>query len=205
MRKALVLSLGVGLIAAGCSDTAGPEGDRLSRAEALHLATLVMLTSEGAATASMTPPAASKTAMAGGPPVDFTHTIESTHPCPSGGSLEVDATISGTWDEDTNSLQADLAGRHTHDSCAVPHNNLTITVDGAPWIDFGISIGGVEGQPSQPFTFSLDGGFSWGASDGRSGVCELTLDAVTDFVEQERTILGSICGHTFSQTTTWDL
>lgn len=205
MRKALVLVLGIGFAAAGCSEPTGFEGDRLSRTEALHLATLVMATSEGAAMASVTPPAGAKTGIAAGVPVDFTHTVTSTHPCPSGGTLLVEAAIAGTYDEDTNSLQADVTGRHTHDSCAVPHNNLTITVDGAPSIEFGISVGAVEGQPSQPFTFSLDGGFSWGASDGRSGVCALTFDAVTDFAEQERTIDGSICGHSFSQTTTWDL
>ena len=204
MRKSMVAGMALALSVAACGDSTGPTGDRLSRVEALQLATMVMASSEGVAisTSLETPAAASKT-MGAGPPTSFTHSHESTHPCPSGGQLAVTLAISGTFDEDTHSLQADLDGSHTHSSCAFPHNNLTLTVTGAPSIGFSASIGAVNGEPSQPFTFSMDGAFRWEASDGRSGTCPLELDAVTDFIAGERTVQGAICGHTLNERTTW--
>jgi hypothetical protein len=96
-----------------------------------------------------------------------------------------------------------MDGSRTHTSCAFPHNDLTLTVTGALSIGVIASVGAVNGQPSQSFTFSLDGAFCWAASDGRSGTCPLELDAVTDFIAGERTVEGAICGHSLSERTTW--
>lgn len=209
MRKSAILTIAIGLALSACEDTAGPEGDRLSRSEALLLTAQVMASSEGAATTAVGESGAGATVAdgrsdaLGGPPTSFTHTHESTHPCPSGGQVAVNLLVTGMFDDETNSMQADLAGSHTHTGCAVPHQNITITLDGEPSIAFTASIGAENGVPSQPFTFTLDGAFSWAASDGRSGLCELDLDAVTDFAARERTVSGSVCGHTITQTTTW--
>lgn len=204
MRKSILAIMSLGLVLGACDDTAGPEGDQLSRAEALQLAALVLASSEGAATGSMTMTGGAASANeAGGPPVDFTQSHESTHPCPSGGELAIQFVLSGTIDEDTQSLEADLDGSHVHSDCAFPHNGLTMTVDGDPSIGFSMSIGAVNGEPSQPFTFSLDGGFRWEASDGRTGGCSLSLDAVTDFAEQERTVQGNVCGHSINDSLSW--
>jgi len=204
MRKSMVLGVALALGVTACGDSTGPTGDRLSRAEALHLTTMVMASSEGVgiSTSLESSASVSKTAAAG-PPTSFSHTHESTHPCPSGGQLAVTLAISGTFDDDTHSLQAELDGSHTHSSCAFPHNDLTLTVTGAPSIGFSASIGAVNGEPSQPFTFSLDGAFRWEASDGRSGTCPLELDAVTDFIAGERTVQGVVCGHALDERTTW--
>ena len=204
MRKRFVLMVGaMGIGLAGCQDTAGPTGDRLSRAEALHLMTQVMASSEGAATTSMQM-GASAGAENAGPPVSFTQTHESMHPCPAGGQLAVAFEVNGSYDEDTQSFQADLAGSHTHAECALPQNGRTLTLNGQPSVNFAISIGAVNGVPSQPFTFSLDGALQWASSDGRSGVCPLDVDAVTDFAAQQRTVQGAVCGHTFDQTLSWN-
>lgn len=204
MKRSIVFGLGAVLALSACSDAAGPEGDRLTRAEALVLAAQVLATSEGAMTGSVS--AASQEAAGqntAGAPTSFTHTHQSSHPCPSGGTLDVDLMIDGMFDDETNSIQADLDGSHTHNDCAFPHQNLTLTVNGAPAISFSASIGAVDGVPSQPFTFSLDGGFAWSASDGRAGSCPIELDAVTDFTGKQRTVNGVICGHTISEVTTW--
>ncbi|HEX2166429.1 MAG TPA: hypothetical protein VHG09_04250 [Longimicrobiales bacterium] len=203
MKKSICAIVGLTFVLGACEDAAGPEGDQLSRAEALQLAAQVMASSEGAATGSVTMSGSSSAPEGAGPPVNFTQTHESTHPCPAGGELTVQFVLSGTVDEDTNSLQADLDGSHVHSNCAFPQNGLTVSVDGAPAIEFSASIGAVEGVPSQPFTFTLDGALRWEASDGRSGVCPLELDAVTDFSEQRRTVQGSVCGHTVNDELTW--
>lgn len=204
MRKSVLAIMGLGFVLGACDDTAGPEGDQLSRAEALQLAVQVLATSEGAATGSLTMTGGATAAgAAGGPPVDFTQTHESTHPCTSGGELAIQFVLTGTYDEDTNALQADLDGSHVHSDCAVPYQGLTLTVNGNPSIGFSMSVGAVDGEPTQPFTFSLDGGLRWDASDGRSGTCALALDAVTDFIAQERTLQGTVCGHTIDDTFSW--
>lgn len=203
MKKAILGILSLTFVLGACEDAAGPEGDQLSRAEALQLAAQVLASSEGAASGSVTMTGATAAPPTAGPPVEFTQTHESTHPCPSGGELAVEFVLSGTVDEDTNSLQATLDGSHVHSSCAFPQNGLTVTVDGEPAIEFTASIGAVEGVPSQPFTFTLDGALRWESSDGRSGLCPLELDAVTDFAEQQRTVQGTVCGHTINDQLSW--
>lgn len=204
MKKSILGILAMTFVLGACDeDAAGPEGDQLSRAEALQLAAQVLATSEGAATGSVTMAGAATAPENAGPPVNFEQTHESTHPCPAGGEIAVQFVLSGTVDEDTNSLQANLDGSHVHNDCAFPQNGLTMTVSGNPSIGFSASIGAVNGEPSQPFTFSLDGGFQWEASDGRSGGCAIDLDAVTDFTAQERTVQGTVCGHTINDSLSW--
>jgi hypothetical protein len=205
MRKSVILSIGLSLAIVACEDTSGPTGDQLTRVEALALAAEVLASSEGAAStsASAEAGAAVSPGMAGGPPVNFSQEHESTHPCPAGGQLAIAFELNGTFDEDTNSLQANLQGTHTHSGCGFPHQGVTITVDGAPSIGFSASVGAVNGLPSQPFTFTLSGGFDWSASDGRSNTCQLSLEAVTDFTAQQRTVVGSVCGHTVDDTFNW--
>ncbi|MGH7466331.1 MAG: hypothetical protein ACREK1_14205, partial [Longimicrobiales bacterium] len=113
MRTSVLLTIGLGLTLAACQDPSGPGGDRLSRAEALQLTAQMLATSEGAASTSAEA-SAGPTEGAAGPPTSFTQTHESTHPCPSGGELTVSFVLSGSFDEETNSLQADLSGSHTH-------------------------------------------------------------------------------------------
>lgn len=206
MRKSVILSMGLCFVAAACDDAAGPSANQLTRAEALALTAEVLASSEGAATASASAQAGATVSpdMAGGPPVNFSQTHESTHPCPSGGQLVVAFELNGTYDEDTNSLQANLDGTHTHSACAFPHQGVTITVDGDPSIGFTASMAAMNALPTQPFTFTLDGGFDWSTSDGRANTCELSLIAATDFNARERTIVGSVCGHTINNTFTWD-
>ena len=202
MRASMVALIGAGLALGACSDTSGPTGDRLSRAEALQLAAQVLASTEMAASGSLETGGAQAPATAG-PPVNFTQEHESTHPCASGGEVAVQFVLSGSYDEDTNSLQADLDGSHVHNDCAFPQSGLTMVVSGEPSIGFSVSVGATNGVPSQPFTFALDGGFRWELSDGRAGTCLLDLSAVTDFAEQQRTIQGAVCGHTISDTFSW--
>lgn len=203
MKASIVVLLGAGLVLGACSDTSGPTGDRLTQAEALQLAAQVMASSEGAASGSLEVSAAPSGTAEAGPPVNFTQEHESTHPCQSGGELAVQFVLNGTYDEETSSLQADLTGSHVHNDCSFPQNGLTLTLNGQPSIGFAVSIGAANGMPSQPFTFSLDGAFAWEMSDGRSGTCSLDLSAVTDFAAQQRTVQGSVCGHTINDTFSW--
>jgi hypothetical protein len=191
------------LALAACQDGSGP-GDSLTLEEALAVTAQVIASGEGAALSSLDGSASSEVAAAyAGVPTTFIHTLQSTHPCPSGGQLRLDLVVHGSFDEAARDLELDLEGSQTHSSCAFPHNGIVITIDGNPDIDFTARVAATNGQPSEPYTATVNGGFRWSASDGRDGVCTVTINAVTDFAAKRRTVEGDICGHTVTATTTW--
>jgi hypothetical protein len=80
---------------------------------------------------------------------------------------------------------------------------VTLTITGDPDLDFGAHVGVSNHQRSQPFTATIDGAFSWTASDGRSGSCTVEYEEITDFAARKRTVTGNVCGHTVNETLTW--
>jgi hypothetical protein len=193
------------LLTAACGDDAsGPSGTALSRAEALVVASGIIVAGEAATSSSMTPQDVTLPVGVDAVPVEFTHQQQSSHPCPSGGTVDFDLEASGTMDEEAGSFDITLAGSETHQQCAFPHEDLTITVDGNPDLQFAASAAMVDGLPSEPFTFGVAGALSWATSDGRTGECLVSINAVTDFVARERTLQAQVCGHTLTQTTTWN-
>lgn len=206
MKRSILFGVGLGLVLSACSDTTGPQGGRLTRDESLVFMANILATSEGAMIGSLSDVSGSTSAkVAGSVPVEFTHSHEATYQCPSGGTLDIAFELEGMVDEEAGSLEADLTGSHTHNACAFPHNDVIFTVTGDPNLVFTASIGAENGAPSQPFTFTLDGGITWTASDGREpGSCSIAIDAVTDFAAKQRTVVASICGHTFNDTFSWE-
>ena len=96
-----------------------------------------------------------------------------------------------------------LAGTQAHAACAFPHGDLVLTVTGAPPLAFSAS-GAVENhEPSEPFVFEVLGSLSWSASDGRTGTCEVDIQAVTDFAARQRTVSARVCEHTVEETLAW--
>jgi hypothetical protein len=83
------------------------------------------------------------------------------------------------------------------------HEGITITLDGSPDIDLAAHASGRNHLPSGSHTLEIDGAFKWSASDGRSGTCPITLDAMTDWAAKKRTVDGNVCGHTIKETTSW--
>jgi glutamate synthase domain-containing protein 3 len=139
----------------------------------------------------------------GGVPVSFEHALESSHPCPSGGSLALTYNASGTVDEEVGSAVLDVTGSQRHVACAFQHNGITITVDGTPDIDYEAHASILNDQPNAPFTVDVTGSFNWSTSDGRSGTCSITYSDELDFAAQRRTVEGNICGHSFNGSFTW--
>lgn len=185
-----------------CKDSAGP-GDNLTRAEALAVAAQVIASGEGVASAIEGSVASPDQAAAEGVPTIFTHSHQSTHPCPSGGQVSFDLLVNGSFDAAAHAFEVDVEGSQTHAGCAFPHDDLVLTLDGNPEIGFSAHAAATNGQPSAPYTANLSGGFRWSASDGRSGVCSVTVAAVTDFAAKRRTVEGNVCGHTVTEVTTW--
>src|SRR5687767_9198841 len=143
-----------------CKDTAGP-GDTLSREEALAVTAQVLASGEGVTSSLNTSASAADQSSAAGVPTTFTHTHESSHPCPSGGRVSFALLVEGSFDTAAQAFEVDVDGSQTHDDCVFPHKGLVITVDGNPDIDFSARVAANNGQPSEPFTANVDGGFRW--------------------------------------------
>ena len=202
MTRRTMAIFSAALVLAACSDdTMEPTGDRLTRAEASVIANNVTANSDQ--TAAM-PQASSVTADANTIPIDFTQELELNIVCPAGGNLQQRWTVIASIDQDVGDFSLDVVGFQKHLACAYQHEGITITVDGDPDIDMEAHVATDNHRPSA-HTLEIDGAFKWTASDGRSGTCPISLDAVTDFVARRRTVNGSVCGHTVNETTTWSL
>jgi hypothetical protein len=188
------------LLAACSDDGSGPNtGDRLTRDEALMIATAV---SGSVETTSATPRMSGQDRVASDP-FTFTREHESTHPCPRGGNVALSWTVSGMADPEAGAFEFDVEGTHAASACSYRHQGLTISVTGDPDLDFAAHLALADHQPSEPFTASINGAFNWEASDGRSGHCVVEYAAVTDFQQRTRTVEGEVCGHTVEETFTW--
>ena len=197
------LALLLAVVLGACDDGTAPDR-QLTRAEAVALLASVVSASEAAGTSSLGAQGGEVSANpAADSPIDFSIDVESSHPCPVSGIVAFDYTLSGSWDAVTRAAGLALEGTQTHDDCAFVHEGVTITVDGDPALEFSAAAAAVNGHPTEPFTFEVAGALDWSTSDGRSGNCGITIDAVTDFEARTRTVAASVCGHTIEQTTSW--
>lgn len=215
MKKTIVLAALAAIATGACQDGAGPGESGIDRAEAMQIAALLAASTETAAGASLTSqgqasdsgsamtPDASDASDASDGSGSFTHSHESSHPCPGGGTVALSFTLSGNWDQAEQALQLDLDGSQTHAGCIVTLDGVTFTIDGAPALDFTASLAVANGQPTGPFSHGVDGAFNWSASDGRSGSCNVLVSTTTDLLARQRTVQGEVCGHSFTQSTSW--
>jgi hypothetical protein len=202
VRSIPVVLAALAALTACDGDATGPRGD-LSRGEAMSILPSVLGAAEAAGSASVKTTPNSSAVDGYGPPFTFTHSVETSHPCPLGGVVRLDFELAGSYDGDTKAASLDLDGVQTHDGCAITHEGVTLTVTGRPNLAFAAAAAAVNGQANTPFTFDVDGAVNWTTSDGRSGTCEITIDAATDFQAKRRTVQASVCGHTVTETTTW--
>lgn len=200
-RRTLAL-LGTVLVLGACSDDpAGPTGDRLTRAEAALIAGDV--TAKGDVVTAMPQMSASGVeSSTAGIPRTFSQDLNITIECPLGGQVQQVYSVDATMDLDAGNFSLDVTGTQQHMACAVRHNGVTITLDGDPDIDMEAHVGTVNHHP-QAHTLEINGAFKWTASDGRSGTCPINLDAVTNFAARTRTVAGTVCGHSYNETTSW--
>lgn len=198
MTTRLMGMLGAVLVLGACNDVAGPTGDRLTREEAALIAGDV--TTSGGQTANSARPTTGDAIAAD--PVTVSHDLEFTHPCPKGGKLQQTWKATASFDVAEGSFDLQVKGLQKHLACAYLHEGVTITVDGDPDIDIEAAASAARNQPGD-HTLEINGAFKWTASDGRSGTCPITLDAVTDFQARKKTVEGTVCGHTFKETTSW--
>jgi len=198
-RRALAGACTLAVTLAACSDTTGTSGDQLTAEESAWLAmTLGSQTSAAAGTrASIS--AAEGAAAESSVPSPFSFALDLTVPCPLGGNAKVAATMAGTVDQATHSLTADLTGSLAPAACVVrSERGVSFTLTGTPALTSASHVAFTNGQPTGEHTASLQGGFSWSASDGRTGTCTVDYTARANYGTNQATVNGSFCGSTVS-------
>jgi hypothetical protein len=203
-RGTIIGALAGAVVLAACADGAGPDGDALTRAEALAVAEGVAVSGESATTRGLNEGSSSPGITSASEPRTITVAHSSTHPCPTAGRIAVDLDAALTYDHSARSFEFDAEGALTHDACAFVHEAVTLTLNGNPNLTMETHAAALDGRPSGPWTSAVGGGFLWSASDGRSGECTVNLTTVTDFTARTRVVQGNVCGHTIDQTITWN-
>ena len=201
MRFRLTSIVAVSVAFAACADSSGPDSN-LTRAEALMIVSAVSNSAQtsGTTAASANPrPTVSASAV----PVSFEHDLESSLPCPRGGTVGLVYHAAGTVDDEAGSAVLDLSGSQTHSACAFQYGAITITVNGDPRLEYEAHLSILNQQPNAPFSVGVSGAFNWSTSDNRSGRCAITYDEVVDFAQRRRTVEGNVCGYTVHETFTW--
>ena len=132
-------------------------------------------------------------ASAGQAAVPINESFNVSVPCES-GTVQVSGSITGTVDDQTSALDVTMDISWDPNGCVVSDGTNTFTVDGAPEVKLVLSMTSSENALTMSGTET--GGFSFTASDGRSGSCafDVTFTVVTDSAGINSTVTGTICG-----------
>jgi hypothetical protein len=184
------------LFASACGDSTAPN-DTLTPEEATELAAQM-----GAAFATDLAPAAAA-GRAGGAtlnaiPAPFGVSVDFTVPCPRGGTTQLTASVTGTVDDATESLEANLSGSQRLNECGYLVHGKTIETTGLLTTTAYVKI--ENGLPAGTHTVNLSGSFDWRASDGRSGTCTVSYNASANYKDRVATVNGNFCGATIHAT-----
>lgn len=190
------------LFLAACENAAlGPAAERLTTAEARALASEFEAMGAQVVDGQMASFAGSFDAAPASTEGGAAATVQETRieftitrGCPAGGSVVFAGETLRQADRTTRTLTAQTTATKTHRDCARELNGVTLTTSGDPNIALTASRKLVEGKASGLQTLAQKGAFTWTASDGRSGRCEVDFTATFDPATGTHRIAGSICG-----------
>lgn len=186
-----VLAIGAG----ACGDSDDPvtltEGDELTAAEAAALAGIFASEAMGSAQQQLPGAGAQSPAAA---PTPFDVEVSFNLPCPLGGSVDYSGSMAGEVDAEEGSMAVSMATSQVHAGCGVDVEGVTVFVTGAPGLDFSADIAAQGDPPEGSLTATWSGGFSWEASDNRSGTCGVQLSAAMDLAVGSGSVSGDFCG-----------
>lgn len=209
MRKILtkgVLAFALLAATAACDDEGPAEstGDELTSEEATALAEVMAglgYASGAGAMEEQEVQAAFVPQSHGG--AHYTRTVNITAPCPRGGELEVEATLTGTEYPEEERVVVEFEGTHTHSECGVTARQKEFVVTGNPNLSWSMGLETQHGELAGVLTFDYEGGFDWSSSDGRSGTCTVDLHAEVDVEGQTSSLAGQFCGVTIESNASW--
>lgn len=193
-RAVALIAISLGLAACG-RDSAAPKA-QLTPSEARDLAFSMAGVSSGYAGTAASGRA--DVVSTEGVPLHFTFSGE--FPCPAGGTIAPNVTVTGDWDMQARTMTLDMAGTETMSSCAHGVEGKTMTLNGS--LEFGSHTALAAGRPTGAQTFHEKGSFDWTRGDGTSGTCAIDFTATTDFTAKTRALTGTFCGRPLNYTGT---
>jgi len=131
----------------------------------------------------------------------YTETFQITAACPSGGAVDLDATLDFTIDTETGASSVDYSIIQTHNACvAGGDQGTTFTLDGNPNITFDLLADTDVQSGSTSWSGGINGSITWETS-GRSGTCLTNLEYSGSSASQSATfsMSGTICGAAISR------
>lgn len=200
MRRhpALLALSAAALLAAGCERSATTPADpALGAADVELLAAELDALTGAVLVGEMGAFAGFSVVPANAAPVPVERSFTSERRCPAGGSVTVSGTTRGEIDRQARSLTLETNATQTQNACAFRARRAggaTLTVNGNPNVAVRSNLKVVDGLPSGPQTTTQKGGFTWTASDGRSGACTVDLASTLDPAARTYTVKGTMCG-----------
>jgi hypothetical protein len=197
LRRSITLTLAAVLLsAAACSDSTAPKGS-LTPDEISELA--VQMGAHFASAFSGSAALASKgQVQSSAIPATIRVNVNLDVPCPRGGSSHLAASVDAVVDQATESVRADVTGSQGPKDCGFDVKGKTVWVTGTLTSTAHAEV--VNGLPVGEQRASLDGSFSWRASDGRHGSCDVSYLAKANYTTNIATVNGSFCGQTVELT-----
>lgn len=132
-------------------------------------------------------------------PVPQTFPVVDDFPCPEGGSIHLDGSV--TVDEETGFFG--VSATETHQACraTAPSSGLLFELNGAPNLSIEAQLQVSETEFS--FSASQNGGIQWETGES-SGTCTIDLDIALTFTEETETdpdvsVEGTVCGRAVDQ------
>jgi hypothetical protein len=181
------------LTACGGSDAiAPPAASGLHADEAAGLAVEMGMALSGAGAAGSRAPAAGAAASVATVPISYS--VSQVIPCPRGGSTKITGSATGDYDAAAQKMVMDVTATQEPQECGVLVKQVTFTTSGAPNLSSSAHLEIAGGTPSGSFTSSTKGGFSWKASDGRTGNCTVDYTSKADFAAKTVKVTGTFCG-----------
>lgn len=199
--KALITVMALGLVAGGCEMGTNPDSG-LAPEEIAELSDALIQDGLSETVDTTT----SSGTLASSPALDvITARIEFswTYGCPLGGEATVEGARARTRDTETRSGTLEVDATRTLLACARPlgGGEVVITLDGE--VSFTAHREWQAGQWHGLQTVTLDGDIDWATDDGRSGTCEIEIEATVDPEARARTVTGTFCEHDVSQLGGW--
>jgi hypothetical protein len=194
LNAAMLAAVALGAAACDGGSATAPGDARLTQAQALSLSRSIFAIGAGMSAGNVPSGARGARIQTAAGSNAFTFTLDTSVPCPAGGSTALAGTLAGSYDgvAKTGQVQANLAV--THESCAVKTDDgATFTLNGDPKIDVGLNAAsGANGLTA--FHLTEGGAFTWSRGDGSSGRC--TVDLAGDLVSgtQNVRVTGTFCG-----------
>lgn len=194
LNAAMLFAVALGAAACDGGSATAPGDARLTQAQALSLSRSIFAVGAGMSGGAVPSGARGARIQTAAGSNAFTFTLDTSVPCPAGGSTGIAGTLGGSYDgvAQAGQVQADL--EVTHQGCGIrTEDGATFTLNGDPRIDVGLNAAS-NASGLTAFHLTESGAFTWSRGDGSSGRCTVNLAGDLVSGTQNVRVTGTFCG-----------